>query len=107
VSRSAHKDWGALAADGWALTMDAAAVVPLRLMRLALGGERACAEARLMVTEKVEAHSALVRAVASGEHGWTPRSLTGGVLSHYRPYVRANRRRLAREMLGRRRARKQ
>ena len=70
-------------------------VVPLRLARLARGGAPARAEARLMVSEKVEAHGALLRALLAGRLGWTPRAITAGALGHYLGYVRANRVRLA------------
>jgi len=88
-------DWGAVIAQSCELGLEAAMVVPLRLARLARGGAPARVEARLMVSEKVDAHTALLRALATGRCGWTPRRVAGATVRHYLAYVRANRVRLA------------
>ncbi|MCB2074997.1 MAG: hypothetical protein KDE49_14985 [Novosphingobium sp.] len=88
------QDWLGIAADCWWLGAESAMVIPLRLTRLALGGKGACTEARLMVSEKVEAHGKLVRALAGGEMGPGAKAIAGGVVTHYLGYVRGNRRRL-------------
>ena len=88
--------WLEIAADCWLLGAEASLVVPLRLARLARGGKPACAEAHRMVSEKVEAHSKLVVALASGEHGHKPETVAAGAVRHYLDYIRANRVRLMR-----------
>ena len=89
-----EQGWLSIAADCWWLGAESAMVIPLRLGRLALGGKGACAEAKLMVTEKIEAHGKLARALAGGEMGTGAKAITGGVVSHYLYYVRGNRVRL-------------
>lgn len=83
-----------LASDCWQLGAEASLVVPLRLARLARGGAAAKAEARLMVSEKVEAHGALLRDLAGGRLGRSPVRVTAGAVRHYLVRVRANRKRL-------------
>ena len=61
-----------LATDCWLLGAEASLVLPLRLARLARGGAAAKAEARLMVSEKVEAHGALLRDLGRGRLGKSP-----------------------------------
>lgn len=90
----AEQDWLSIAADCWWLGAESTMVIPLRLTRLALGGKGACAEAKLMVTEKIEAHGKLARALAGGEIGTGAKAITAGVVSHYLGYVRGNRVRL-------------
>ncbi len=80
--------------DWCVLGLEASLVLPLRLWRLSWPGAAAHEEARLMVTEKVEAHAQLARHVASGAMGKTPGEVSHGVARHYLGYVRANRRRL-------------
>ncbi len=88
--------WLGVAADCWLLGAEASLVVPLRLARLARGGPAARAEVQLMVSEKVEAHGALLRDLAAGRMGRGAAEVTGGVVTHYLKRVRANRRRLMR-----------
>lgn len=96
MDRAGNRDgWGELVAQSCELGLEAAMVVPLRLAKLARGGPAARVEARLMVGEKVEAHGALLRALASGRCGWTPRKIAAASVRHYLGYVRANRVRLA------------
>ena len=86
--------WLGVAADWWLLGAEASVVVPLRLTRLALGGAGAEAEARLMVSEKVAANGALLRALARGKLGKSAPDVASGVVRHYLARVRANRKRL-------------
>lgn len=86
--------WLDVAADCWLLGAESSLVVPLRLARLARGGGGALAEARLMVSEKIEAHGALLRDLARGRHGPGAAGVAGGVVTHYLKRVRANRKRL-------------
>lgn len=80
--------------DWWKISVEASIVLPLRLLRLAALGDGAREEARLMVTEKVEAHVLLARQVATGDIGKTAGEVSHGVARHYLGYVRANRKRL-------------
>ena len=81
-------------ADCWLLGAEASLVLPMRLARLARGGAAAKAEARLMVSEKVEAHSALLRDFRQGRLGKGVAGNTAGAVRHYLVLVRANRKRL-------------
>jgi hypothetical protein len=92
--------WIGVAADWWRLGAEASVVVPLRVARLAKGGQGARAEARFMVSEKIEAHGALLRRLGAGELGKSAAALSGGVARHYLGFVRANRKRLMRELFG-------
>ena len=76
-------NWLGVAADCWLLGAEASLVLPLRLARLARGGAAAKAEARLMVSEKVEAHGALLRDIAAGRLGKGAGGITGGAVRHY------------------------
>ncbi len=86
--------WLDVAADCWLLGAESTLVVPLRLARLARGGGVALDEAKLMISEKIEAHGALLRDLAKGRHGPGAASVAGGVVTHYLERVRANRKRL-------------
>ena len=83
-----------VAADCWLLGVEASLVVPLRLARLARGGAAAKAEARLMVSEKIEAHGALLRDLGQEKLGKGLGEIPGGAVRHYLVRVRANRKRL-------------
>ncbi len=89
--------WLGVAADWWRLGAEASLVVPLRLARLAFGGARAKAEVRLMISEKVGAHGALLHDLRRGKFGTRGADVAGGVVRHYLVRVRANRKRLLRE----------
>lgn len=86
-----------LTANTWLLGLESSAVVPLRLLRLARLGGPAAREARLMVSEKIEAHGALLRALSRGELGGGAVEMADGAVRHYLGYVRANRERLWRD----------
>jgi hypothetical protein len=88
------RDW----MDCARLVADLQSVAALRMMRMAVGGPRAAAESRLMVSEKVsalaESQAAAGMALASG------RGLEVAVRQAAAPIkrkVRANRRRLTRK----------
>ena len=71
--KQSGQQWLGVAADWWALGAEASLVVPLRLARLACGGAKAKAEARLMVSEKFEAHGTLLRDIREGnEEAFSP-----------------------------------
>ena len=86
--------WAGAVLDCWLIGAEAVVVVPLRLARLACGGERAGAEARLMVTEKIDASGALVGDLAAGRLGANPAEIVSRVAARYLRLVRQNRRRL-------------
>lgn len=77
------------------MAMDASAIVPLRLMRIAAGGAKAQTEIMRMVGEKAlalcEAQLAVVLAAAAGRG---PRATRAAAMRPYRRRLRANRRRL-------------
>ncbi len=82
------------ATDYWLLGAETSLVVPLRLVKLARGGATAKTEAKLMVSEKIEAHGALLRDLAEGRLGRNPVRVTAGAVRHYLVRVRSNRKRL-------------
>jgi hypothetical protein len=86
--------WTGFAAASVQLTLEASVVLPLRIARLAGGGESGAREARLMVEEKVEAFGVAWTALGSGEFGASAGEIANGTMRHYLAYVRANRRRL-------------
>ena len=79
----------------WSLGVEASSVIALRMLKLAGGSAGAEAEAHRMVSEKIEAGLALHALALTGGLGLTPHSAAAKMLSHYRPKVRANQRRLA------------
>lgn len=85
-----------MAVDAWLLGVEAALVLALRSARLAGGGAAARAEARLMITEKLDSNAQLCAAMLTGGLGATPQALIGGTVRHYLKGVRANRKRLMR-----------
>jgi hypothetical protein len=78
------------------LNAEAATVIGLRTLKIAKGGAAGEAEARRMVTEKLEAARALQIMALTGALGFTAPDVVDKTLKHYRRKVRANRRRLAR-----------
>lgn len=76
------------------LGADGAAVVRLRLARIARGGDAGKHEAKLMVTEKLAAIVYLLKALLTGGLGTGPRTISEEVLDYLGEKVRANRRRL-------------
>lgn len=76
------------------LGLESAAVVGLRGLKLAAGGQRAETEVRRMVSEKLAAGFALQALALTGGLGATPSAAARKTLRHYARKVRANRRRL-------------
>jgi hypothetical protein len=86
--------WFRAGLHAWLLTGEASLVIALRTMRIAAGGAAAQAEARRMISEKIDAAAALQLLAITGGLGSTAQSGTSRTLAHYRRRVRANRRRL-------------
>jgi hypothetical protein len=80
----------------WSLGLEASSVIALRTLKIAIGGPAAEAEARRMVSEKLEAGLTLQALALTGGLGLTANSAATKTLAHYRRKVRANRRRLER-----------
>jgi hypothetical protein len=87
--------WLRVGCDAWALGLEASAVIALRTLKMAAGGEAGAAEAHLMVTEKLDAAAALQAKAMTGRLGLNGPSAATATLAHYRRKVRANRRRLS------------
>jgi hypothetical protein len=87
--------WLHLGMDSLWLGAEAQGVIALRMMKFAVGGPAAAAEAQLMVAEKLraaaETQAQLVTSVLTGQGHLAPARAVAG----YRRKVRANRRRLA------------
>lgn len=88
--------WIGIGLDAWRLGMESYAVMGLRTLRIAQGGEAARVEAERMVAEKVQAGIDLQTLALTGGLGLTPASASARTMTHYRRKVRANRRRLLR-----------
>ena len=84
-----------LGMDLFAFGEDVAAVVVLRVRRIAAGGASGKAEAKLMVSEKVKALALVMHALLTGEYGSTVGSMIKGVAAYYARGIRANRTRLS------------
>ena len=95
MRRKRGNPWIGIGFDAWRLSWEAAAVIGLRTFKIAQGGERARAEADLMVQEKLAAGLALQTRAMSGGLGATPAAVSARTLAHYQRKVSANRRRLA------------
>jgi hypothetical protein len=80
--------------QAWALGIEASTVIALRTMKIAAGGPAAQDEARMMISEKIEAGLDLQTKAMTGGLGFTPEGAANKTLAHYRRKVRANRRRL-------------
>jgi hypothetical protein len=87
--------WVGIGFDAWMLGLEASGVIAQRTLKLAAGGPFAQAEARRMVSEKVDAGIALQRLAMTGGLGATPAAATARTVAHYRRKVKANGRRLA------------
>jgi len=81
--------------ESWLLTLDSAAVVWLRLGRIAALDAAALAESELMITEKALAAVELPWRVMTGGFGAMPHAILRHSLSYYRERVAENRRRLS------------
>jgi hypothetical protein len=69
-------------------------VIGLRAARIAAGGAAADAEARRMISEKVDAALSWQALAMAGGLGSTGAAVAAATLKHYGRKVRANRRRL-------------
>jgi hypothetical protein len=87
--------WLRIGFDVWFLGFEASSVIGLRALKIAAGGVAAEAEARLMLSEKIEAAWAIQGKALNGGLGLTAHSATVRTLAHYSRKVRANQRRLA------------
>ena len=90
--------WLKLSMDAFWLGAESSQVVALRMMKLAGGGAGAAAEAQRMVAEKVSAAMAAQTENALGAMSGAPHAGAAKAMAHYRRRVRANRRRLTREV---------
>ena len=88
--------WLGIGMSAWSLGLEASTVIGLRTLKLAAGGAAGEAEARRMVSEKIDAGVALQTLALTGGLGFTPQAAAAKTLTHYRRKVRANRRRLSR-----------
>ena len=84
--------WVRAGLDAWSLGIEASSVIGLRVAKIASGGDPTGAEARLMVSEKIESAWELQSALV----GLTPLAGTRKALRHYGRKVSANHRRLGR-----------
>ncbi len=96
VENLKDKSWSEIGAEAFELGAEGWQVLWLRSARLMQGGETARREAQLMVSEKIEAHGELGRAILSGELGSGAREILGGSVGFYLNWVRGNRKRLSR-----------
>jgi hypothetical protein len=92
----ARNPWLRIGFDAWSLGLEASSVIGLRTLRIAAGGPAGDAEARRMISEKVDAAVELQTKMIAGMPSLTAASATSKALTHYRRKVRANRRRLSR-----------
>lgn len=84
-----------MATDYGQFALDTGCVIWMRSLQMAQGGKGANDELRLMVTEKIAAHSDFASKLFRGEVGSDPQSLINGTMAHYAPKVRRNRQRLS------------
>ena len=94
MSRKRHP-WVGVGFDTWSLALEASTVIGLRTLKIAAGGAAGEAEARRMVSEKIDAGLALQTMTLTGALGFTPHGAAARTITHYRRKVRANRRRLS------------
>ena len=90
-----YNPWPELGWKAFALGLEATSVMTLRTLKIAAGGAAATAEAQRMVQEKLDAGLSLQAKLWTGALGSTPPAIASRTLAHYRPKVRANRRRLS------------
>jgi hypothetical protein len=96
TSMMARNPWFRVGLYAWSLGLEASSVIALRTLKIAIGGPAADAEARRMVSEKIDAGLSLQALALTGGLGLTANSAATKTLAHYRRKVRANRRRLER-----------
>ena len=89
--------------DAWSLGLEASSVIALRAMRVGAGGSGATRELAAMVSEKLASGFALQTMALTNRLGRTPETIAAKTLAHFRPKVRANRRRLTKRAASKRR----
>jgi len=89
-----YEGWASAGMDAWSLSMEASAVIGLRVAKMATGGPGASGEAYLMLSEKMQSAFELQSAMMTGQLGANPLAGTNKVIKHYRRKVKANRKRL-------------
>ena len=89
-----YSAWFHAGIDAWSLSMEASAVIGMRMAKMAAGGDAARAEGQLMVSEKISAAFELQAKLARAPLSTSPLSGTQAALRHYRRKVARNRRRL-------------
>ncbi len=90
------RGWSNAALDCWLIAAEASLVVPLRVAKIARGGDAGRDEMRRMVAEKVEAQITIAGAMATGQLGSSTGEIVSRVSGFYLHHVRENRRRLTR-----------
>lgn len=93
-----ENDWFTLSMRCWTMGSEAAMVVWLRSMRIAMGGAAADSETRRMVEEKMTAAMLLGTGLMTGKLGSSPEAIAGRTIDFYDRRVRANRKRLSRSL---------
>ena len=83
--------------DAWSLSVEASAVIAMRMAKIGMGGSGALSETALMTSEKISAAMELGVALFGDGTGRTPLASGQRAVKLYRGKVAANRRRLARE----------
>lgn len=96
ASKAKGDSWSQIGLDAAMMGAQGWLVVGLRLARIAQGGDEACREAQLMVSEKVMMGLSLGQALVTGELGDNPRTIIGGAVGEYRRAVQSNLKRLTR-----------
>jgi hypothetical protein len=96
MPKTLRNPWITVGWDAWMLGAEAATVMTLRSLKIASGQDADGREARLLVTEKIDAALALQNLALTGALGATGPAVVDRTLKHYRRKVRANRRRLQR-----------
>jgi hypothetical protein len=92
----AHRNpWLAIGFDAWLLGIEASYTIGLRTLKIMAGGRGAEAEARRMISEKIDAGQSLQAKALTGGLGMTVPTAAARTLKHHRRKVRSNRRRLA------------
>jgi hypothetical protein len=82
--------WIKLGFDMWTLGIQAASVVTLRMLKIGTGGPVGAAEARRMVTERIESGFAVQVMTLSDEFPVTARDAARKTLVHHGRKARAN-----------------
>ncbi len=98
MTRRRGNPWVGISLDAWRLGLDASTVIMLRSLKIARGGGIGEEEARLMISEKVEAAATLHAKAFNGQLGVTTAGASAKTLAHYGRNVRANKRRLLKEL---------